>query len=989
MNLIIPKFYSKPLFIILLILFLSQSIIAQDSFRSARIGWENASNSPYDIRFTSSANLTKETFFNEYKSYFNLTDDYSFKVVSRLDDNLGELHYRVNQYYRGIEVSGAQFILHEKNGIIFYANGHLVHDINIEVNPSLTETAALQFGLQHINANRYMWQDFQTEEFLKKEQNDPSATFYPAGKLILTTGREVMKSGNVKLAYRFDIYAQEPLGRYYVDVDANSGEVINVISRINHNDVPGTGVTNYNGEVGIIIDSFIGGYRLRELSRGNGIETYNMNNGTNYSQATDFVDADTSFTDSVANAGVSAHWAIEGAYDYYLNEHGLNSVNGNGFVLRSYIHYSNGYFNAFWDGQRMTFGDGAGNPLVSIDISAHEMTHGVTQYSAGLIYQNEPGALNESFSDVFGTAVEFYLEGPTANWLIAEDVGTFRSMQDPKAYNNPDTYKGDYWVPAGGPDNGGVHTNSGVQNHWFYLLTEGGSGINDNGHSFSVSGIGLEDASKIAYRNLSVYLTPPSSYFDARLATINSAADLFGSGSQQYLSALDAWYAVGVYQPYLTQRTGVSADSLNFLAEVSAGPDSDQLQVSNIGLQPLTISDIQISGTGFSISSLPSLPMTLNNYQEQFSLEILFSPTAPGTIDGTVSITSDDPEEPVKTVYLKGKAFTITPASERILYASSGPESSGKIITIDLLSGQGSEVGLSQFEEIKSIAIHPVTKIIYGMVVGNSDVRIVRVNAEEGDAYTLHAINLTSMAGMAFDNSGILYGTSIFGDIYSIDLSNGTYNLVVDANTSVSGITFHPVTNELWASSRGFVGPNKDKIFTIDLGSGDITLIGHTGLSFMTNDIVFNESLKLYGLIGGAGQVSDLVQINTSTGEGTIVGSTGFENVLGLAYLTGEISSVENDLPAVTIFALEQNYPNPFNPSTIIKFQLPEKSMVTLKVYNLIGEEIATLVNEELPFGVYEKKFDASNLTSGIYFYSLKADGGSKLSKTNKMILLK
>jgi hypothetical protein len=245
------------------------------------------------------------------------------------------------------------------------------------------------------------------------------------------------------------------------------------------------------------------------------------------------------------------------------------------------------------------------------------------------------------------------------------------------------------------------------------------------------------------------------------------------------------------------------------------------------------------------------------------------------------------------------------------------------------------------------------------------------------------------LAAIAFDKNETLYGVTQFGEVYTIDLSDGNFNFVVNANTSVGGISFHPLTNELWASSRGFVGPNKDKIFKVDLATGDITLIGNTGLPFMTNDIAFDEKQKMYGLIGGSGIVSDLIEIDTITGEGTIVGPVGFENILGLAYLTGSLSSANSEQQLPKEFALMQNYPNPFNPSTTIEFHLPEKSFVRLNIYNVLGEEVDLLINKELSAGIHKTEFNAENSPSGIYFYSIKINDGSEFVKTNKMLFLK
>jgi PKD repeat protein len=272
---------------------------------------------------------------------------------------------------------------------------------------------------------------------------------------------------------------------------------------------------------------------------------------TDYNLAVDFLDTDNYWNNVNANtdqAGPDGHWAAELTYDYFMQRHGRNSFDDNGSIMLSYIHFDQNYSNAFWDGTRMTYGSGGNNlrPFCSLDVSGHEFAHGVTGNSAGLIYQDEPGALNESFSDIFGTTIEFYGKGSNADWLIGNDIGAFRNMADPSQFQNPDTYLGTHWVPAGGFDNGGVHFNSGVQNFWYYLLSIGGSGTNDNGDAYSVGGISIDSAALIAYRNLNVYLTVFDEYADARRLSIEAAVDLFGECSPEMISTAKAWYAVGV-----------------------------------------------------------------------------------------------------------------------------------------------------------------------------------------------------------------------------------------------------------------------------------------------------------------------------------------------------------------------------------------------------------------------------------------------------------
>lgn len=204
----------------------------------------------------------------------------------------------------------------------------------------------------------------------------------------------------------------------------------------------------------------------------------------------------------------------------------------------------------------MTYGDGDGlnyGPLTSTDIVGHEITHAITENSAGLIYSNESGALNESFSDIFGVAVDYYANPTTANFLVGDEFAlngqAFRDMSNPNAYGDPDTYLGNYWY-VGSVDNGGVHTNSGVQNYWFYLLCSGGNGTNDLGNTFNVSSIGITAAAAIAYRTLTLYLTANSDYADMRTYSIQSAIDLYGICSNEVIQVTNAWYAVGVGAAY-------------------------------------------------------------------------------------------------------------------------------------------------------------------------------------------------------------------------------------------------------------------------------------------------------------------------------------------------------------------------------------------------------------------------------------------------------
>jgi PKD repeat protein len=465
--------------------------------------------------------------------------NHGLKAFKKEIDKKGFTHTRYQVYYKNIPIEGSIYIVHSKEGRVHSANGEYILGSNISVTPEISEEIAFEKAVIFAGAGKYLW------EIEKKPR--------PVGTLTLLPTED-----SYVLTYKFDIYVTEPLSRQYIFVNAMSGEITKTTNRIHIYDVNGTAKTMYNGNVTITTDSYSGYYRLRETGRGNGIETYNLNHGTSYYSATDFVDTDNNWTDTIDynHCANDAHFATEATYDYYYSNFGRNSYDNNGSKLLSYVHYSNNYVNAFWDGTRMTYGDGDGVeylPLTPIEVVSHEITHGVTEHSANLTYSYESGALNESFSDIFGIVIDFIKNPATANYLMGDAMSVkktpFRSMQNPNEYGDPDTYLGLYWK-TGSADNGGVHSNSGVQNFWFYLLSEGGIGVNDLGNSYNVNGIGREKAAQIAYRNLTIYLTPSSNYSDARYYSIQAAIDLFGDCSPEVASVTDAWHAVGIGNPY-------------------------------------------------------------------------------------------------------------------------------------------------------------------------------------------------------------------------------------------------------------------------------------------------------------------------------------------------------------------------------------------------------------------------------------------------------
>ncbi len=490
------------------------------------------------------------------------------KLVRTDKDNFGFAHQRYEITWNGIPYANKTILAHLKNGRLLSLNGDLYASTSPLSSYAISEKEALSHALAKVNAVRYKWENKDEVRHMREVLNDPDFSYDPVGVKML-----VEKDGKIYSAYRFNIYAEEPLYRANVYVEASKGTILDEHNLICTSDVNGSSVTKYSGTQTITVDQNGSTFRLREASRGLGIETYNMGNTSNYGSATDFTNSTSNWTITTSDQGAGdAHWGAEKTYDYYWTQHNRNSINNAGFKLVSYVHYQNNYTNAFWDGSRMTYGDGNGSSykiFTALDVCGHEITHGLTSNTGNLIYQNESGALNESFSDIFGVAIENYGRPGNWNWKIGEDITSgsvgLRSMSNPNQFSDPDTYGGTYYY-IGTADNGGVHTNSNVGNYWFYLLVTGGSGTNDIGKAYNVSGIGMTDAAKIAFRALTVYFTSTTNFAQARLLTLKAARDIFGACSNQEIQTARAWYAVGVGPNYTNGSLGTDfyAANVNF-----------------------------------------------------------------------------------------------------------------------------------------------------------------------------------------------------------------------------------------------------------------------------------------------------------------------------------------------------------------------------------------------------------------------------------------
>ena len=351
------------------------------------------------------------------------------------------------------------------------------------------------------------------------------------------------------------VKADQTPSRLHTIVDAASGATLDRYDDI----ADGTGTSQYSGAVTLGTTLSGGSHQLKDA-----VGNYTTDlNGATTGNGTQFTDADDVWGNgsvtSRQTAAVDAHYGAEKTFDYYKNVQGRNGIWDTGVGARSRVHYGNAYNNAFWDGTQMTYGDGAGNakPLTAIDVAGHEMSHGVTENTAGLVYRGDAGGLNEATSDIFGTAVEFYANSAAdpGDYLIGEKIdingnGTpLRYMDKP----SKDGRSQDCWTT--GTKSLDPHYSSGPLNHWFFLASEGSGARTVNGVAYNsptcggapaVTGAGRTTIEKVWYRTLSTKLTSRSDYKAARDGAIASAKELYGAGSPTCVAVKSAFDAIGV-----------------------------------------------------------------------------------------------------------------------------------------------------------------------------------------------------------------------------------------------------------------------------------------------------------------------------------------------------------------------------------------------------------------------------------------------------------
>lgn len=930
------------------------------------------------IRFDNE--LSKESAINYFLKRQGLDSSNSFVTLKETTDASGLAHQRHQQFYKGLKVEFGTLITHSRNGKVELINGEVYNASSANLQPSLSAQQGLTNAMNTINASKYLWEDLEQAKIVGYEK--------PQGELLLFP---VVKTGEVRLAYKYDIYAIEPVSRLEVYIDALNGQVLYKNPVIKHLSNPaekaktdqqvqkfetlvtGTANTKYNGvrSIDTRFDTPLNMYVLNDLSRGNGIVTYNCERIVATYQNVHFKDNDNNWTTAEHansfndNAALDAHWGSEMTYDFWKNLFNRNSFDDGNAQIRGYVHYkqtTSNFDNAFWNGSFMTYGDGSsGRPYTGIDIIGHEIGHAVCTYTAGLAYQNQSGAMNEGFSDIWGACIEHYGETgaitgtPVANvWKIGEDsvTGGFRSMSNPTSFGNPDTFRGTNYIataddgpctPTGGAtgnDYCGVHNNSGVLNKWFYLLTIGGSGTNNapiaERDTYSVTGIGMQKSSQIAYYLERDYLTPNATFFDARDMSIVVAKSLYCSSSPEVAAVTNAWYAVNIGSSFVSVANDVSQEnlSLNNSASCAVTSVTQTVNFKNLGTNALTSVTItyNVDGGTNSTATWTGNIATCSNGSQNITVNT--ASLTPGVHILNVTTTTT------------GDGVVSNNAKSTYIYVNQ----SGSVNQINTFESASDNL-LTSDEPVSA------TSVWQRGIINKSNLT---------DASNVYATGLTNpypsdtksyLTSRCYDLSAVPNPVLKFDMAFDLEYAHDILYVQYSTNGGTNWARLGSTSDANWYTMDSGCATCVGGEWTGDAGS--------TNSSGTTNGTkrLYRYNLSAFGSLGTP-QSNMLFRFvfqsdATTSYDGAFIDNFVIENELGVDEFTANSISL---------------YPNPAR--NVLNFSTGNNvTIAAVTINDITGKQIYKAANSA------NNSIDVSNLASGVYFVTFKSENNSVTKK--------
>ncbi len=942
--------------------------------------WNNNTSTPRYLEFGKSSAVKGKSinsavdkitqakeFLNANKSLINISDPTNeFKVEKSFSDKLGMTHIKFQQVYNGIPVWAQELIVHmNSSGSITSLNG------NFEPTPaSLTDLNGKLTSATAINsAVKNFENSFKLSALPQKLEKILDYTG-PTAKKVIWYDKQQMPH----LVWFVEVRSGLANDWYYF-VDAQNGNILNSYNNVCYDGASTASGVDLNGvtrslntyQVGsnyYMIDAAEPMFNAAQSTIPDNpmgaIVDLNLNNQdlTSSSQIYYVTSTNNQWSDP---SSISAHYNAYITYNYYRTVYNRNSIDDKGMTIYSIIHATeNGQSmeNAFWSGKVMCYGDGGTifKPLAGgLDVASHEMTHGVTQYTSNLVYQDQSGALNESMSDCFASLVD------SSNWQIGEQVikdlntfpsGALRDMSNPHNGGNA----GDpSWQPAvmseyvtTTQDNGGVHVNSGIPNHAFYYVA---------------ASIGRVKTGQIWYRAETTYLTRSAQFIDARIATEKAATDLFGGSSSELQAVKTAWDNVEVYEGQGTPpppATQLSGDEW-VLATNTDPADYNSIYMARTKIQ--TNSDF------YPLSQTPVL-------------------NRPAVSDASGIIIFVDKNYDLRVLYANAQN-----PQEEVL------DSSGVWESVAIGPGLSSLALTSKF----------IDTTIYYFDFTNNISKTIKITTQSYDA--ANAKTALYADEMSFDPTGnyLLFDcynqltgaqgdTISFWNINILDIATGQISSVFPpltngisvGNPSFSKTSPYRFTFDYWNSDtkENYVSAADFNTGQVGTVAGPVYDLGYPTYSADDKTIAYHDveyvNFAYHDVVNQMPMQSDMIT-GSNTPQSYMTDAT-YPYWFVVGTRTTGVKKSPSAVPAD--FSLLQNYPNPFNPSTNIEYSIPNEEKVSLKIFDVLGNVVATLVDKEEPAGNYRVMFSTSNLnvSSGVYFYRLQA--GSNVV-TKKMVLLK
>lgn len=501
--------------------------------------------------------IMDRNFFINYANDLGVTSDDEFQVQECNNQENGRFDCRYFQYHKGYLVEGSSFILHGQTGVVFYAAGNQIKNLNVNVANPISESEALELILDSLSGNTFEWEVDSIMNGYREMLEDSLYSTIPHGELLISKPSDAeYVADNYSLKWKFIIPIVYPnLQNLTVYIDAITGEVNSIQDSKDYGHYgTGTVQTMYDGSRTFRTWKCDLCTNWKLASDQNNIVTYQGNSGV-------LKDHDNNWSSWDERPTTTTHWALERAWNYYANRHGRNGSNNQGMSIVGRADYNNPYDPVVYAAYDQV--NGVDNVYVgprinnispaALDVIGHEFSHGFIKRNPGLSSANdEAGILNEGFADIFGLLIERSVRGTGHNWKVGEDINfnnpVVRNFADPHASTpNPQPAKyqeAGYWVTSG---TGYKHRNAGVLTHWFYLLSQGGTynGVN-------VGGVGIEQADDIAFTTMMWWLWGNCNFMDARNQSIYATiADWGGKCSNNHKQVLRAWSAVGLGSYYI------------------------------------------------------------------------------------------------------------------------------------------------------------------------------------------------------------------------------------------------------------------------------------------------------------------------------------------------------------------------------------------------------------------------------------------------------